>query len=121
MDVAADLKRKRMYRDEIYHQIAREFSTGVGVATAVRVTDIAEAPRVERSPEERMLYRHAQDQWRVNRIITDAVRTGRYPALTRRVFWSRRTNPDWSERRHYTMAWGDLAGRKRKEKKSKTG
>lgn len=110
-----------MYKDEIYHQIAREFSTGVGVATAVRVTDIAESPQVERSREDRMRYRQAQDQWRVNRIITDAVRTGRYPALTRRVFWSRQSHPDWSERRHYTTAWGDLVGRKRKEKKRKTG
>jgi hypothetical protein len=106
-----------MYRDEIYRQIAREFSTGVGVATSIRVTDIKGDPRVERSAADRVRWRVTQDEWRVNRVICDAIAAGRYTDLARRVFWSRRTNPDWTERRHYTTAWTGLAVRAGKRRR----
>jgi hypothetical protein len=106
-----------MYREEVYRSIASEFGTGVGVATSIRVTEIAGAPHVERSPADRIRYRRLQDQWRINRIIGDSIRLNRYGLLSRKVFGLRCAHPDWSERRWYTTAWSELTGRKRKTKR----
>jgi len=105
-----------MYKEEVYREISREFSTGIGVATAFRVTEVAGDPHVERSPEDRIRYRAVQDEWRINRIIVQAVRAGRYRDLTRRVFSLRTNHPDWTPRRWYTTSWTELSGRKRKVK-----
>lgn len=110
-----------MYREEVYRNISAEFQTGVGVATSIRVTEIAGAPHVERSPEDRIRYRRVQDQWRINRVICEAIRLNLYHPLTRRVWNLRGEHPDWSERRLWTTAWGSLTGRKRNsETKTKT-
>lgn len=109
-----------MYKEEVYHSIAREFSTGIGVATAYRVTEVAGDPHVERSREDRIRYRAVQDEWRVNRIIGDAVKSDKYRELTRRVFRLRLSHPDWSTRRWYTTAWGDIVGRKTRKVSVKT-
>lgn len=106
-----------MYHERVYRQIADEFGTGIGVATSIRVTEIADSPRVERSREERIIYRRMNDQWRINRVIAEAVRADRYRELTRRVFWLRGGHPDWSERRCYTTAWNELSGRKTAKRK----
>lgn len=105
-----------MYREEVYRSISSEFQTAVGVATTIRVTEIAGSPHVERSAEDRIRYRRVQDQWRVNRIICDAIRLNRYQPLSRRVWGLRREHPDWSERRLWTTAWNAVTGRKRKKK-----
>jgi len=103
-----------MYREEVYRSISQEFQTGVGVATSIRVTEIAGSPHVERSPEDRIRYRRVQDQWRVNRVISEAIRLNLYNPLTRRVWNLKREHPDWSERRIWTTAWGSLTGRRTK-------
>jgi hypothetical protein len=104
-----------MYHENVYRQIGEEFGTGIGVATSIRVTEIGESPRVERSREERILYRRMNDQWRINRVIAEAVRRNRYPELTRRVFWLRTEHRDWTERRCYTTAWKTLTGKPLKQ------
>jgi hypothetical protein len=109
-----------MFREEVYQQIAKEFATGVGVATSIRVTEVAENPHVERSPEDRIRYRAAQDDWRVNRVICEAIRRGRYQELVRRVFWSRGKNPEWATRKHYTAAWTAMIGKPKRRTKTKS-
>jgi len=106
----------KMYKEEVYRSISREFCTGVGVATTFRVTEVVRDPQVERSREDRIRYRIAQDEWRINRVIAEAVARGRYPQLTRRVWALRGTHSDWSERKIYVTAWGDVTGRKKRTK-----
>lgn len=103
-----------MYREEVYRAISADFGTGVGVATAFRVTEVVNDPQVERSQADRIRYRAAQDDWRINRIICDAIETGRYRPLVRQVFWLRQAHPDWSPRRWWTSAWSQITGRKGK-------
>lgn len=106
-----------MYREEVYRTIAREFATGIGVATTFRVTEVAGDPHVERSREDRVRYRAVQDEWRVNRVVVEAIRKGKYRELARSVFRIGREHPDWSRRRCYTTAWTGIIGRKSPKQK----
>lgn len=106
-----------MYKEEVYRGIAREFCTGIGVATTFRVTEVVKEPQVERSSEDRIRYRAVQDEWRINRVIGEAVSRGRYRELTRAVYWLRRGHSDWSTRRCYTTAWSTLIGKAKKRRK----
>lgn len=108
-----------MWTTETYQNISQEFATAIGVATGIAVTDIRVDPKiVDNAGRER--YRHVTDQLRINRIIADSVRIGKYREVTRRQYWIRRTNPKWTERRTWAAAWREVAGRPHTIKTSKT-
>lgn len=109
-----------MYKEEVYRSIAREFCTGVGVATTFRVTEVVRDPQVERSREDRVRYRAAQDEWRINRVIGEAIARDRYKELSRAVYRIGREHPDWSARRRYTTAWNGITGKPKTKRKCKT-
>lgn len=106
-----------MWRMETYRAISEEFAIGIGVATGITMTDIKEDPDITKGPG-RKRYSKLHDDIRVNRIIVDAVRVGRYRELTRKQFWLGRQHPDWSPRRVWSQAWRELAGRKGKGKEN---
>lgn len=99
-----------MWKQETYRAISEEFATAVGVATAITVTDIKTDPDIVAAAG-RDRFRHVTDQIRINRIVAEAVRIGKYREVTRRSFWLQRRNPNWPERRVWSSAWREVAGR----------
>lgn len=99
-----------MWKPEIYRSITQEFATAVGVATTIAITDIRRDPDIA-DPPGRERYRRLTDEVRVNRIIAESVRIGRYPEVARKRFWLERIHPEWSDRRLWAAAWREVAGR----------
>lgn len=100
-----------MWRIETYRAISEEFAIGVGVATNITMTDLKADPDITKQIG-RKRYSRLSDDVRVNRIIVDAVRVGRYRELSRKAFWLRRQNPEWTPRRTWSHAWREIAGKK---------
>jgi hypothetical protein len=108
-----------MFREEVYKAVAREFGTAVGIATSVQVTEIVNDPAIEKDTA-RKRYGGLHDEFRINRIISDAVRKGKYRELTRRAFWLSKQHPDWNERRWWSGAWSSMNPRKKRDKTKAT-
>lgn len=106
-----------MWRIETYRAISDEFAIGIGVATKITVTDIKEDPNIV-EPKGRKRFQAVSDEVRVNRIIADAVHAGKYQEVSRRTFWLRRENPAWSNRRVWSKAWQEVAGKRKRKPKN---
>jgi hypothetical protein len=109
-----------MWRIETYRAIAEEFAVGVGVATQITFTDIKADPNITK-PSGRKRYQSVSDEVRVNRIIADAVHAGKYREVSRRTFWLQRDNPEWTNRKVWSKAWQEIAGKRKPKRKSENG